>query len=113
MLKLLSSSSALRGKLYILPAIRPGPAEWSSPLLRALSSIGGLTRRSPNSLGPKAFFCSDSSGDGSDQVVHIEVKAAESDAEEVEPKSSSAIVPTYPRPEDYLTVGFVEKFLFG
>jgi hypothetical protein len=46
-------------------------------------------------------------------VVHIEVKAAESDAEEVEPKPSSAIVPTYPRPEDYLTVGFGEKFLFG
>lgn len=62
---------------------------------------------------PRAFFCSDSSGDGSDQVVHIEVKAAESDAEEAEPKSSSAIVSTYPRPEDYLTVGFFEKFLFG
>ncbi|GLT77779.1 hypothetical protein SLA2020_493370 [Shorea laevis] len=104
MLKLLSSSSALHGKLHILPALRHGPAEWTSPLLRALSSIGELTRRSPNSLGPRAFFCSDSSGDGSDQVVHIEVKAAESDAEEVETKSSSAIVPTYPRPEDYLTV---------
>ncbi|KAE8010320.1 hypothetical protein FH972_006700 [Carpinus fangiana] len=104
MLKLLSSSSAFHGKLHILPALRPGPAEWTSPLRRVLSSLGGLTQRSPNSLGPRAFFCSDSSGDGSDQVVHIEVKAAESDAEEAEPKSSSAIVSTYPRPEDYLTV---------
>ncbi|XP_059438526.1 lon protease homolog 1, mitochondrial [Corylus avellana] len=104
MLKLLSSSSALHGKLHILPALRPRSAEWTSPLLRVLSCLGGLTQRSLNSVGPRAFFCSDSSGDGSDQVVHIEVKAAESDAEEAEPKSSSAIVSTYPRPEDYLTV---------
>lgn len=105
MLKLLSSSSSgLYGKLHALPALRPGSAEWTSPLLRALSSIGAMTRRSPNTVGPRAFFCSDSSGDGSDQVVHIEFKAAESDVEEAEAKSSSAIVSTYPRPEDYLTV---------
>lgn len=62
-------------------------------------------------MGSRAFFCTDSSGDGSDQVVHIEAKATESDAEEVESKSSSAIVPTNPRPEDYLTVSFVPKFI--
>lgn len=62
-------------------------------------------------MGPRASFCSDSSGDGSDQVVHVEVKATDSDAEEVESKSS-AIVPTNPRPEDYLTVSFFRKFSF-
>ncbi|KAF5454184.1 hypothetical protein F2P56_023867 [Juglans regia] len=105
MLKLLcsSSSSCLNTKLHTLPALRSGPTEFTSPLLKALSSLRGLTLRSPN-LGPRAFFCSDSSGDGSDQVVHVEGKATDSDAEEVESKSSSAIVPTNPRPEDYLTV---------
>ncbi|KAG2695777.1 hypothetical protein I3760_07G028700 [Carya illinoinensis] len=105
MLKLLSSSSSscLYAKLHTLPALRSGPTEFTSPLLKALSSLRGLTRRSPN-LGPRAFFCSDSSGDGPDQVVQVEVKASDSDAEEVESKSSSAIVPTNPRPEDYLTV---------
>lgn len=113
MLKLLSSSSSscLNTKLHTLPALRSGPTEFTSPLLKALSSLRGLTLRSPN-LGPRAFFCSDSSGDGSDQVVHVEGKATDSDAEEVESKSSSAIVPTNPRPEDYLTVGFFEKFSF-
>ncbi|XP_042988104.1 lon protease homolog 1, mitochondrial [Carya illinoinensis] len=105
MLKLLSSSSSscLYTKLHTLPALRSGPTEFTSPLLKALSSLRGLTRRSPN-LGPRAFFCSDSSGDGPDQVVQVEVKASDSDAEEFESKSSSAIVPTNPRPEDYLTV---------
>ena len=65
-------------------------------------------------MGHRAFFCSDSdsSGDGSDRVVHVDSKAVESEGEEAESKSSSAIVPTNPRPEDYLTVSvflFFEK----
>ena len=70
-------------------------------------------------MGHRAFFCSDSdsSGDGSDRVVHVDSKAVDSEGEEAESKSSSAIVPTNPRPEDYLTVSvfflFFEKKSFG
>uniref|UniRef100_A0A2N9J9P4 Lon N-terminal domain-containing protein n=1 Tax=Fagus sylvatica TaxID=28930 RepID=A0A2N9J9P4_FAGSY len=83
-----------------------GSANSASPLLRAaLSSLRGLTRRSSRSsdlVGHRAFFCSDSDSSG-DVVVHVEAKAVDSEAEEVETKSSSAIVSTNPRPEDYLT----------
>ncbi|GMY21973.1 lon protease homolog 1, mitochondrial-like [Fagus crenata] len=86
--------------------LRPGSANSASPLLRAaLSSLRGLTRRSSRSsdlVGHRAFFCSDSDSSG-DVVVHVEAKAVESEAEEVDTKSSSAIVSTNPRPEDYLT----------
>ncbi|GMY21993.1 lon protease homolog 1, mitochondrial-like [Fagus crenata] len=102
----------LHTKLHALtPAfasnLRPGSANSASPLLRAaLSSLRGLTRRSSRSsdlVGHRAFFCSDSDSSG-DVVVHVEAKAVDSEAEEVETKSSSAIVSTNPRPEDYLTV---------
>lgn len=87
--------------------LRPGPTELSSPFLRVLGSLTGLTR--PNS-SRRAFFCSDAS-DGSDQVVEVEAKKAGTDGE-AESKSSSAIVPTNPRPEDYLTVGWLWCFGF-
>ncbi|XP_027363657.1 lon protease homolog 1, mitochondrial isoform X1 [Abrus precatorius] len=93
MLKLISSSRIHRLHPTVLPLHRPAH-DSTSPLLKVLSSLGGLSRRS----GGRFFFCSDSS-DGSDQVVDAEVKAAEESQ-----SKASAIVPTYPRPEDYLTV---------
>ncbi|KAL1294002.1 hypothetical protein HN51_054680 [Arachis hypogaea] len=109
MLKLITSSSS-RIHHHRFPsaaavtALRP-VAESSSPLLRVLNSLGGLGRRNGNSVG-RLFFCSGSgSGDGSDQAVDAEVKSTESGAaDEAQAKASSAIVSTYPRPEDYLTV---------
>ncbi|KAK4595383.1 hypothetical protein RGQ29_013726 [Quercus rubra] len=108
MLKLHTRLHALTPSLS--SSLRLGPTtDSASPILRAaLSSLGSLTRRSRSSdlVGHRAFFCSDSdsSGDGSDRVVHVDSKAVESEGEEAESKSSSAIVPTNPRPEDYLTV---------
>ena len=105
MLKLISSSSRIHNRLpsAAVTVLRPA-AESNSPLLRVLSSLGGLGWGNGNSVG-RLFFCSGSgSGDGSDQVVDAEVKAAESGADEAQSKASSAIVSTYPRPEDYLTV---------
>lgn len=104
MLKLLSSSSCLPTRVHSMAssAIRTGSCESTKPLFRVLNSLTGFTRNSPN-LGRRAFFCSDSS-DGSEQVVEIDGKGSESGAES---KSSSAIVPTNPRPEDYLTVGLL------
>ena len=111
----------LHTKLHALtPALasnlRPGSANSASPFLRAvLSSLRGLTRRSSRSsdlVGHRAFFCSDSDSSG-DVVVHVEAKALDSEAEEVETKSSSAIVSTNPRPEDYLTVSFILFIFFN
>ncbi|KAM1503484.1 hypothetical protein TB2_027947 [Malus domestica] len=96
MLKLLSSSSScLQGRLHSLRSWPP--AELGSPVLRVLGSLAGLTR--PSSAC-RAFYSSDS-GDGSDQVVEVEFMVAGTEAEA---ESSSAIVSTNPRPEDYLTV---------
>ncbi|KAK7847120.1 lon protease like protein 1 [Quercus suber] len=108
MLKLHTRLHALTPSLS--SSLRLGPtSDSASPILRAaLSSLRSLTRRSRSSdlVGHRAFFCSDSdsSGDGSDRVVHVDSKAVDSEGEEAESKSSSAIVPTNPRPEDYLTV---------
>ncbi|GMY22002.1 lon protease homolog 1, mitochondrial-like isoform X2, partial [Fagus crenata] len=46
---------------------------------------------------------SSDSDSSADVVVHVEAKAVDSEAEEVDTKSSSAIVSTNPRPENYLT----------
>ncbi|KAG4983363.1 hypothetical protein AAZX31_10G138400 [Glycine max] len=93
MLKLIASSRIHR----VHPTVLRPAHHSASPLLRVLSSLGGLSWRNAN-VGGRYFFCSDSS-DGSDHVVDAGVQAAE----ESESKAS-AIVPTYPRPEDYLTV---------
>lgn len=74
-------------------------------MIQALNRLMGLPRRNnPSNLGFRASFCSDSS-DGStpEAVVEVEVRAAESESEGADSKSS-AIVSTNPRPEDYLTV---------
>ncbi|KAK2456705.1 lon protease protein 2, peroxisomal [Trifolium repens] len=96
MLKLLSSSPIHRLNPAAVPVLRP-TAESASPLHRVLNSLSAFSR-SNRCLGGRIFFCSDSS-DGSDHVVDAEVKSAE----EI-PSKSSAIVSTYPKPEDYLTV---------
>ncbi|KAK7278011.1 hypothetical protein RJT34_23032 [Clitoria ternatea] len=94
MLKLISSSRFHRLHPTPLPVLRPSP-DSTSPLLRVLaSSLRGLTRRT----GGRSFFCSDSA-EGSDHVPDAEVKTSEESH-----SKASAIVPTYPRPEDYLTV---------
>lgn len=109
MLKLLSSSACLQTRAQQALAQPPSKSclrTGNSPLLRALNSLRGW--RSPIS-GQRVFFCSDSSGDGADEVAVAESKVAEAETD-VSEKSSSAIVPTNPRPEDYLTVGFSGDF---
>ncbi|XP_042511197.1 lon protease homolog, mitochondrial-like isoform X2 [Macadamia integrifolia] len=109
MLKVLSASY-LQGRLQNLSAKLPANfsyGEPKTPLLRVLGSLRSSNSRYPN-LCKRVFFCSDS-GDGSNPVVEAEAKPAETEAaaesaEEVDSKASSAIVPTNPRPEDYLTV---------
>lgn len=108
MLKALASN-CLQGRLHNVTStfqsnLRHG-TETKSPLLRVLSSLRNSNRVNPN-LYQRAFFCSDSS-DGSDTVV--EIKRAE-EGEEVDSKSSSAIVPTVFRPEDYLTVSLIYPY---
>ncbi|KDP23383.1 hypothetical protein JCGZ_23216 [Jatropha curcas] len=105
MLKLLSSSSARQIHTHVAsPCLRVTTESSASPLVKALSSITGLTRRKSrnSSFYQRAFFCSDSSNDGSGEVVEVELKSGESEAESFD--ASNAIVPTSPRPEDYLTV---------
>lgn len=114
MLKLLFSTSSFHTRINHLASsssIRPGPTGSSAPLLRALNSLSGFTRSSPNKHY-RVFFCSDSKdGSGSDKVAEAEVEEAESVTKsEGESKSSSAIVTTYPKPEDYLTVGCLTGF---
>lgn len=105
MLKLFSSSASRVH--HLTPAIRAGagPRSVESPLLKALSQLTGLNRRS-NSLGHRVFFCSDSASDA-ESAAEAEAKVAESDAEGSDSKSSSAIVSTNPRPEDCLTVSSI------
>ncbi|KAF7847080.1 hypothetical protein BT93_L3383 [Corymbia citriodora subsp. variegata] len=118
MLKLLSSSACLQTRARHAAASRPlslgcprAGTEPSNPLLRALSSLRGLGRRSPNSV-QRAFFCSDSTGDDGAAAAQAEGKAADSESETAE-KPVSAIIPTNPRLDDYLTVGLSPRILCG
>ncbi|KAI3866791.1 hypothetical protein MKX03_008899 [Papaver bracteatum] len=112
MLKVLSDSH-LHGRLRSFSSNIPSPAVQSRvPLFRF---FGYLTNSNAtnSSFTRRAFFCSDSN-DGSKPPVIEEVEAekltAESEiatsdgVEEVELRSSSAMVSTNPRPEDYLQV---------
>ncbi|KAJ4954322.1 hypothetical protein NE237_011105 [Protea cynaroides] len=112
MLKVLSASYRLQNLSAKFPA-NLSYGEPRAPLLRLLGTLRSSSSRNPN-LCKRAFFCSES-GDGSNPVVEAEAEAeaeakpaeaeaAAESAEEVDSKASSAIVPTYPRPEDYLTV---------
>lgn len=108
MLKALSSS-CLRGRLQATPSALPSNlrrhgTQLESPWSRVLGSLRG--RKNP-SLCQRLFFCSDST-DGSETVeAAAEAKRVEVEGEEADSKTSSAIVPTVARPEDYLTVRFV------
>ncbi|CAA7017160.1 unnamed protein product [Microthlaspi erraticum] len=103
MLKLFSSTASRAH--HLTPAIRAGSRSVESPLFKALSQLTGLNRRS-TSLGQRVFFCSEPTDGAPDAeaAAEAEAKAAESDSEGADSKSSSAIVPTNPRPEDCLTV---------
>ncbi|GFS29690.1 lon protease 1 [Actinidia rufa] len=99
MLKALSSS-CLRGR-FTASAL-PSCVRLSSPARRVVAPLSGSNRWNPNLC--RRFFCSDSS-DGSEPIETVaESKRVEVEGEEAESKSSSAIVPTVFRPEDYLTV---------
>ncbi|KAJ9185997.1 hypothetical protein P3X46_005557 [Hevea brasiliensis] len=105
MLKLLSSSSVRQIHNHLAsPCVRVTTESSTNPLLKALGSIIGLTRaKSGNpSFYERAFFSSDSSSDGKGEVVEVELKKGESGTDSAD--ASNAIVPTSPRPEDYLTV---------
>ncbi|XP_038980261.1 lon protease homolog, mitochondrial-like [Phoenix dactylifera] len=108
MLKVLSSSF-FQGRLQSLstrfPAALGHGGEGRSPLLRVLGSLRNPSGGSPV-FGRRVFFCSEP-GDGSDPPPAEDASAAAAEgggAEEAESKASSAIIPTNPRPEDYLTV---------
>ncbi|KAK3034062.1 hypothetical protein RJ639_034287 [Escallonia herrerae] len=100
MLKALTSSRFHSVASTLNTSLRNG-TESKSQLLRVLSAIRGSNRSNP-SLNGRALFCSDSSSDGSDSAV--EVKRVDAEGQEADSKSSSAIVPTVFRPEDYLSV---------
>nr|P93655.2 RecName: Full=Lon protease homolog 1, mitochondrial; Flags: Precursor [Arabidopsis thaliana]AAM13870.1 putative Lon protease homolog 2 precursor [Arabidopsis thaliana]AAM51430.1 putative Lon protease homolog 2 precursor [Arabidopsis thaliana] len=100
MLKLFTSSASRVH--HLTPVSRVvGSSPVESPLFKALSQITGWNRRS-TSLGHRAFFCSEPTN--GEAAAEAETKAVESDSEVSDSKSSSAIVPTNPRPEDCLTV---------
>ncbi|XVE63123.1 hypothetical protein DITRI_Ditri06bG0174600 [Diplodiscus trichospermus] len=104
MLKLLSTSTS---RVHCLTTATPGlrVKPDSNSVFHALGRLTGLTRRSPKNSLFRACFCSDSGdGSGSQSVVEVAVKGAESESDGSDSKASSAIVPTNPRPEDYLTV---------
>ncbi|KAL2469091.1 Lon protease-like protein 1 [Forsythia ovata] len=105
MLKVLTSTCRFHtGTSSFGAHLRSGTTvETASPILRVLSSLRGTNRKSPYFY--RRFFCSDSS-DGSDPAeAGSEAKALDGAAgEEANSKSSSAIVPTVFRTEDYLTV---------
>ncbi|KAG4135554.1 hypothetical protein ERO13_D08G222800v2 [Gossypium hirsutum] len=107
MLKLLSSTSS---RVHCLTTPTPSLRIKQEPnsLFYALGRLIGLTQRSPKNSFFRACFCSDSSdgsgsGSGSQPAVEVDEKGAESQSGS-DSKASSAIVSTYPKPEDYLTV---------
>ncbi|KAK9098115.1 hypothetical protein Syun_025160 [Stephania yunnanensis] len=114
MLKLFSSSSSSSSSSYCRfqrsIAKKPQSAtvfngeSQRSPVLRLFDSMK-ISKAINPAFCKRVFYCSES-GDGSSNGAAAEAeKAVEAESvEEVETKSSSAIVPTSPRPEDYLTV---------
>ncbi|CAA2973373.1 lon protease homolog 1, mitochondrial-like [Olea europaea subsp. europaea] len=105
MLKVLSSTCRFQAATSSFgPQLRPGSTtESASPILRVLNSLRGTNKRSPYFY--RRFFCSDSSDGSNPGETGSKVKEVDGSGSEVaESKSSSAIVPTVFRPEDYLTV---------
>ncbi|KAJ6354217.1 hypothetical protein OIU76_003126 [Salix suchowensis] len=113
MLKLLSSTSRQIQTHLTPPCLRFTTESHPSSFLKLLCSLTGLIHGNHKSLSfyRRAFFCSgSSSGDGGDGggFVEVEVRsgASEIGAEggAADASYSSAIVPSNPRPEDYLMV---------
>ncbi|KAH9755519.1 Lon protease [Citrus sinensis] len=103
MLKLLSSTAATSCRTHALTATTFRTAAEPAPFFKALSQLTGLTTRSGRTVGYRRFFCSDSAGKGDEEGTVVEAEAkSESDGSDT--KSSSAIVSTNPRLEDYLSV---------
>ncbi|CAA2959609.1 lon protease homolog 1, mitochondrial-like [Olea europaea subsp. europaea] len=83
--------------------LRPGPTfDAASPILWVLNSLRGANTK--RSYFYSRFFCSDSSDGSNPAETGSLAKEVDGAATESESKSSSAIVPTVFRPEDYLTV---------
>uniref|UniRef100_A0A7N0VK99 Lon protease homolog, mitochondrial n=1 Tax=Kalanchoe fedtschenkoi TaxID=63787 RepID=A0A7N0VK99_KALFE len=105
MLKLISAPRLL-ARAHAAAASSPTMrSDSTSPILRMLGSVLGLNgSRSPSVGGgiTRVFFCSNAS-DGSGTSAEAEVKVVEAEAGETE-SNSAAIVPTNPKPEDFLTV---------
>jgi ATP-dependent Lon protease len=79
----------------------------SSPLFRVLSSLRSSNGQVRGTNWRRAFYCSESSENDADTVAEAEAKAGEEGAKEADSKAAGAIVPTKPRPEDYLTVSII------
>ncbi|KAJ6414104.1 hypothetical protein OIU84_006843 [Salix udensis] len=113
MLKLMSSTSRQIQTHLKPPCLRFTTESHPSSFLKLLCSLTGLTHGNHKSLSfdRRAFFCSgSSSGDGGDRGGFVEVEVR-SGASEIgaeggasDANYSSAIVPSDPRPEDYLMV---------
>ncbi|KAK6915669.1 ATPase, AAA-type, core [Dillenia turbinata] len=99
MLKVLSSPCLQRQA----HGLTPSNLNSKAPLLRLFNSVKRSSLKNP-SFYRRSFFCSDATNEGAETLVEAESKANEAEAEEADSKTSSAIVPTNPRPEDYLTV---------
>lgn len=111
MLKLLSSTAATSCRTHALTATTFRTAAEPAPFFKALSQLTGLTTRRGRTVGYRRFFCSDSAGKGDEEGTVVEAEAkSESDGSDT--KSSSAIVSTNPRLEDYLSVR-LKKFWFN
>jgi ATP-dependent Lon protease len=102
---MLRAAAIFPARFAAAPAVAAAE-ELRSPLLRVLGALrgGGGGGRSML-LGRRARFCSNSSASDSEAAA-VEAKAEDAAVAEGEAdgKASSAIVPTTPRPEDFLTV---------
>jgi ATP-dependent Lon protease len=98
------TSASLQSRLRHIPlgkCTNCGEKVSSSPLLRVLSSLRSSNGQERGTNWRRAFYCSESSENDGDSVAKAE------EAKEVESKTAGAIVPTNPRPEDYLTVSLI------
>jgi len=114
MLKLLSSTSRQIQTHLTSPCLRVTTESQPSSFLNSLSSLTGLAQRNHKSLSfyQRAFFFSGSSSGDGGGFAEVEVRSGASETEAevgaAEASDSSAIVPTNPRPEDYLTVSVIK-----
>jgi ATP-dependent Lon protease len=100
---MLRAAVVLPARFAAAPAVAAAE-EFRSPLLRVLGASRGGGVQSML-MGRRAWFCSNSSASDSEASA-VEAKAEDAVVAEGEAdgKASSAIVPTTPRPEDFLTV---------